>query len=156
MAIKKWQPYIDGKHAQVLTNHWPLTHLPTQPHLSPRQVHWMEFFASHKLTFEYQPGLKRLCLMILASSTLLFMKLSGWHVYPTNSMSIKTSPILLHMLAIMMITFVCMVRVITQPSTSCCMLKSCWYCLLCVVFAKLSFASCMTAPLVAIEVLREH
>ena len=45
VAIKKWWPYIDGKHTQVLTDHWPLTHLHTQPHLSPRQVHWMEFLA---------------------------------------------------------------------------------------------------------------
>ena len=40
----------------ILTDHWPLTHLPTQPHLLPRQVHWMEFLASYKLAFEYRPG----------------------------------------------------------------------------------------------------
>ena len=56
----------------------------------------------------------------------------------------------------MMVIFVCVVRVITQPSTSCFMLGNCWYCLLWVVFMKLCFASCTIAPLAAIWALRKH
>ena len=60
------------------------------------------------------------------------------------------------MLAAMMVTFVCVVRVITQPSTSFYMLGNCWYCLMWVVSMKLSFASCITVHLAAIWALRKH
>ena len=56
VAIKKWRQYIDGNHKRVITNHWPLTYLPTKPHLSPQQVCWMEFLVLYKLAFEYCPG----------------------------------------------------------------------------------------------------
>ena len=36
VAIKKWRHYIDGKVTRVVTDHAPLAHLHTQPHLSAR------------------------------------------------------------------------------------------------------------------------
>ena len=101
-------------------------------------------------------GLKWLCPMLLAGSTLLFSNLAEWHVSLTNSMLIRTSLFFLHVLTAMMVIFVCVVRVITQPSTRCCMLKNCWYCLIWVVFTNLYFTSCMKAPLAAIWALRKH
>ena len=56
VAIKKWRPYIDGKHTRVLIDHWSLIHLPTEPYLLPWQVRWIEFLASYKLSFQYWPG----------------------------------------------------------------------------------------------------
>ena len=56
VAIKKWHPYLYGKCTRVLTDHGPLINLPTQPHLSPCQVNWMEFLSMYKLSCEYWPG----------------------------------------------------------------------------------------------------
>ena len=138
----------------LTTSPWP-TCLPNPTFHPGKCVGWNSLLPTNS-PLSTGLGLKWLCLMLLASSTLLFLNLAGWHVSPTNSTLIRTSPLLLHVLATMMVIFICMVRVITQPSTGCCMLRNCWYCLLWVVFMKFSLASCMTAPLVAIWALRKH
>ena len=56
VAIKKWRPYLDGKCTRIVTDHRPLTHLHTQPQLSPWQVRWMEYLSTYKLEFVYRPG----------------------------------------------------------------------------------------------------
>ena len=94
---------------------------PTPPFRPSKCIGWNSLLPTNS-PLSTSLGLKLLCLMLLAGSTLLFLNLAGWHVSPTNSMSIRTLPLLLHMLTAMMVTFVCVVRVITQPSTSCCML----------------------------------
>ena len=56
VTIKKWPLYVDGKCTRVLTDHSSLIYMATQPHLSPRQVHWMEFLSAYKILFEYLLG----------------------------------------------------------------------------------------------------
>ena len=43
-------------HLHLVTDHHPLTHLHTQPHLSPWQVRWMEYLSAYKLEFVYCPS----------------------------------------------------------------------------------------------------
>ena len=56
VAIKKWRHYLDGKTTHVVTDHAPLTSLHSQPHLSARQVRWLEFLGAFHLVFDYRPG----------------------------------------------------------------------------------------------------
>ena len=56
VGVKKWRHYIDGKCTRVVTDHAPLSHLKTQPHLSPRQVRWVQFLEQFALQFVYRPG----------------------------------------------------------------------------------------------------
>lgn len=56
LALARWRPYVDGRMCRILTDHAPLVHLRSQPHLSKRQVRWMEKMEEFHYTIEYRPG----------------------------------------------------------------------------------------------------
>lgn len=56
VALKAWRHYVAGSPFYVVTDHQPLRYLQTQPHLSARQVRWMEFLAQFDFTIGYQLG----------------------------------------------------------------------------------------------------
>jgi hypothetical protein len=56
LSCLKWRHYLDGKVTRVVTDHRALTHLQTQPNLSPRQVRWYEKLCRFKLEIEYRKG----------------------------------------------------------------------------------------------------
>ena len=55
-ALKQWRHYLHGSKFEVIaeTDHKPLTYLQSQPHLSKRQVGWLDVLAEFGCT----PGLK--------------------------------------------------------------------------------------------------
>ena len=48
-CCKKWRYYLVGAENQVFSDHAPLQYLQTQPHLSNRQVRWLDFLAEYDL-----------------------------------------------------------------------------------------------------------
>jgi hypothetical protein len=56
VALKKWRHYLHGTKVLVQTDHKSLTYLHSQPHLSNRQLRWMEFLAQFDLEIEYKKG----------------------------------------------------------------------------------------------------
>ena len=48
-CCKKWRYYLIGAETKVHTDHAPLQHLQTQPHLSNRQARWLDFLAEYNL-----------------------------------------------------------------------------------------------------------
>ena len=56
VALKKWRYYINGKCKRVVTDHSPFEYLHLQPHLSSRQVCWVQFLEQQKLDYVYRPG----------------------------------------------------------------------------------------------------
>lgn len=55
-ALKEWRCFLDGQHFTVLTDHKSLVYLQSQPHLSNRQVRWLEFLSLFNFTIQYKPG----------------------------------------------------------------------------------------------------
>jgi len=55
-ACKTWRCYLEGPEFTVVTDHNPLTHLPTQPNLSRRQVRWVEYLSRFNFKWLYRPG----------------------------------------------------------------------------------------------------
>ncbi len=55
-ALKEWRCFLDGQHFTVLTDHKSLIYLQSQPHLSNRQVRWLEFLSLFNFTIQYKPG----------------------------------------------------------------------------------------------------
>ncbi|GJP34452.1 hypothetical protein CLOM_g18891, partial [Closterium sp. NIES-68] len=57
-AIKKWCCYVHMQPVTVLTDHYTLQYLKTQPHLTPRQAQWMENLEQYvpELKIEYRAG----------------------------------------------------------------------------------------------------
>jgi hypothetical protein len=55
-ALKEWRCFLDGQHFTVITDHKSLIYLQTQPHLSHRQVRWLEFLSLFNFTIQYKPG----------------------------------------------------------------------------------------------------
>ena len=49
-AVTVWRCYLEGVPCVIVTDHNPLVHLQTQPHLSRRQVHWRELLQSYDFT----------------------------------------------------------------------------------------------------------
>lgn len=56
LAVKKWRSYLDGHKCKVITDHRPLEHIQTQPHVTRRQARWMEWLGEFALNWEYRPG----------------------------------------------------------------------------------------------------
>ena len=46
-ALKTWCHYGKGGHFTVYTDNWAVKHALTQPHLSTRQIKWLEFMADY-------------------------------------------------------------------------------------------------------------
>jgi hypothetical protein len=55
-ALRTWRCYLEGVHFTVITDHNPLVHLKTQPHLSKRQAGWSEFLQGFSFDWVYKPG----------------------------------------------------------------------------------------------------
>ena len=55
-ALKEWRHYLHGRKFTVVSDHRSLRFLPTQPHLSPRQIRWSEFLQQFDYEMEYQKG----------------------------------------------------------------------------------------------------
>lgn len=56
IALKEWRHYLYGQHFTIITDHNSLQHLHSQPHLSSRQVRWVEFLQQFDFTIQYKPG----------------------------------------------------------------------------------------------------
>ena len=55
-ACKEWRVYLAGRQTKVFTDHNSLKYLQTQPHLSERQVRWLEKLSPYQLDIQYKPG----------------------------------------------------------------------------------------------------
>lgn len=55
-ALQTWRCYLSGRPFKVSTDHQPLKHLHTQPHLSDRQKRWLDFLAEFDMEIKYKPG----------------------------------------------------------------------------------------------------
>ena len=58
LAVKKLRPYLDGRTTKVVTDHRTLTSFHKQPHLSKRQIRWLEILSETSLEIVYRPGSK--------------------------------------------------------------------------------------------------
>ena len=59
-ALRKWRAYLEGSPhpVKIVTDHQPLTYLPTKGTLGSRQVSWSEYLARFHLEWVHTPGLK--------------------------------------------------------------------------------------------------
>jgi hypothetical protein len=55
-ALRTWRCYLEGVPFKVITDHNPLTFLPTQATLSRRQARWSQYLQQFNFTWEYRPG----------------------------------------------------------------------------------------------------
>ena len=56
-ALKVFRCYLEGPHTvKVLTDHQPLTFLPTKTQLSRRQARWQEFLSRFHIEWQHRPG----------------------------------------------------------------------------------------------------
>ena len=57
-ALASWRCYLEGgaHPVTVVTDHQPLTYMPTKGHLSRRQARWSEFLSRFHLIWEHRPG----------------------------------------------------------------------------------------------------
>jgi hypothetical protein len=57
-ALQTWRCYLEGVEFTVITDHNPLTFLPSQTNLSRRQARWAEYLARFRFQWVYRPGRK--------------------------------------------------------------------------------------------------
>ena len=55
-ALRTWRCYLEGVPFKVVTDHNPLTFLPTQATLSRRQARWSQYLQQFNFKWEYRPG----------------------------------------------------------------------------------------------------
>ena len=57
-ALRKWRTYLEGDPhpVRIVTDHMPLTYLPTKGTLGPRQVRWSEFLSRFHLEWVHTAG----------------------------------------------------------------------------------------------------
>ena len=56
-ALQAWQCYLEGAvECELITDHYPLVHLQTQPNLSRRQARWMLFLSRFPFVIKYTKG----------------------------------------------------------------------------------------------------
>jgi hypothetical protein len=57
-SLKAWRCYLEGCNGlTIVTDHNPLTYLPTQHLLSRRQARWMEFMSRFQYVWKHTPGI---------------------------------------------------------------------------------------------------
>jgi hypothetical protein len=56
LALKEWRHYLHGTQFTIITDHQSLQYLQSQPHLSPRQIRWLEFIQQFDFKIVYKPG----------------------------------------------------------------------------------------------------
>ena len=55
-ALRTWRHYLEGRRFKVVTDHYALKFLMTQPHLSKRQARWLDFLAEFDFEVIHKPG----------------------------------------------------------------------------------------------------
>lgn len=55
-ALQTWRCYLEGVPFKVITDHNPLTHLPTQANLTRKQARWSQYLQQFEFEWEYRPG----------------------------------------------------------------------------------------------------
>ncbi|BDA51672.1 Transposon Tf2-9 polyprotein [Coccomyxa sp. Obi] len=57
-ALRKWRTYLEGNPhpVRIVTDHMPLTYLPTKGTLGPRQVRWSEYLSRFHLEWVHTAG----------------------------------------------------------------------------------------------------
>ena len=55
-AVQIWRCYLEGTQFRLVTDHYPLICLKSQPQLSRRQVRWVEIVEQFDFKWEYRPG----------------------------------------------------------------------------------------------------
>ncbi len=57
-ALRKWRTYLEGgaHPVRIVTDHLPLTYLPTKGTLGPRQVRWPEYLSRFNLEWVHTTG----------------------------------------------------------------------------------------------------
>ena len=55
-ALRTWRHYLEGKKFKVITDHYSLKYLMTQPNLSKRQARWLDFLAEFDYEVIHKPG----------------------------------------------------------------------------------------------------
>ena len=79
-CCKKWRHYILNNRTNITTDHAPLKHLQTQPHLSARQARWLDFLAQYDLNIVPQPG-KLNTVADALSRRCDYVNPQLWHIY---------------------------------------------------------------------------
>ena len=59
-CLSTWRHLLIGNHVSLYTDHKPLTHLKTQPMLSPRQIRWITFLADYDVEILAVEGSKNI------------------------------------------------------------------------------------------------
>ena len=55
-ALRTWRHYLAGQKFTVVTDHYSLQYLRTQPQLSKRQARWLDFIAEFNFEVVHKPG----------------------------------------------------------------------------------------------------
>ena len=55
-ALRTWRHYFAGQKFTVVTDHYSLQYLRTQPNLSKRQARWLDFIAEFNFDIVHKPG----------------------------------------------------------------------------------------------------
>ena len=55
-ALRTWRHYLAGQKFIVVIDHYSLQYLRTQPQLSKRQAHWLDFIAEFDFDIVHKPG----------------------------------------------------------------------------------------------------
>ena len=55
-ALRTWRHYLAGQKFSVVTDHYSLQYLKTQPQLSKRQARWLDFIAEFDFNIVHKPG----------------------------------------------------------------------------------------------------
>ena len=55
-ALRTWRHYLAGRKFKVVTDHYSLQYLRTQPNLSKRQARWLDFIAEFDFEIVHKPG----------------------------------------------------------------------------------------------------
>ena len=55
-ALRTWRHYLAGRKFTVVTDHYSLQYLRTQPHLSKRQSRWLDFISEFDFSIVHTPG----------------------------------------------------------------------------------------------------
>ena len=77
-ALASWRCYLEGgaHPVTVVTDHQPLTYMPTKCHLSRRQARWSEFMSRFELVWEHRPGRINIADPLSRKPSLMFAAMS--------------------------------------------------------------------------------
>jgi hypothetical protein len=91
-ALDEWRYALEGPEVTLVTDHNPLTFLPTQASLSRRCARWMEFLARFHVKWEYRPGRINVADPLSRNPALALGILAGWAHMLTRSGTGKLPP----------------------------------------------------------------